>query len=323
MLVIDNTAFGALASFPLLLALDSTRIDFSKTVGKGDDLRFTDAAGTLLAYEVEDFAPPSATVWVNVPAIAPHAMTVIWMYYGNRLAKPADDASKVWDATFVGVWHLKDAKDTTARNGSSNHGAQPTATGRIGPAMTFSGNNQYIDTGAAQQLATWTVEAWAKSAAAPNESGWYGPVMRDQNYGIGWDCNPAWWPKSAQAISVLIAGADAGPCLSGWCRASFGTPGAADALVMGTWYDTVATFDGQTLRAFTDGSLHDAQPVVGTPGNASGGAKIGANLSNDRFFNGTVDEVRISNVVRSPDWISAQYRAMTDQYVTYKDEQAN
>ncbi len=32
---------------------------------------------------------------------------------------------------------------------------------------------------------------------------------------------------------------------------------------------------------------------------------------------GTIDEVRVSNVVRSPDWVRAQYLSMTDSFIEY------
>ncbi len=39
-----------------------------------------------------------------------------------------------------------------------------------------------------------------------------------------------------------------------------------------------------------------------------------------RYFDGMMDEVRISDTVRSDDWIKAQYLSMTDAFITYEGE---
>jgi hypothetical protein len=38
-------------------------------------------------------------------------------------------------------------------------------------------------------------------------------------------------------------------------------------------------------------------------------------------FNGIIDEIRISNTARSPNWIKAQYLSMDDNFITYGDEE--
>jgi len=50
-------------------------------------------------------------------------------------------------------------------------------------------------------------------------------------------------------------------------------------------------------------------------------AIIGADATQtvDEFFDGAIDEVRISDVARSDDWIKAQYLSMTDAFINYID----
>jgi hypothetical protein len=36
-----------------------------------------------------------------------------------------------------------------------------------------------------------------------------------------------------------------------------------------------------------------------------------------RYFNGIIDEVRISNIARSADWIKAQYLSMKNDFITF------
>jgi hypothetical protein len=65
----DNTASSSnLTDFPVLIALDSTKIDYSKTQNSGQDIRFVDGDGTALSYEIEKWDESGTSlVWVKVP----------------------------------------------------------------------------------------------------------------------------------------------------------------------------------------------------------------------------------------------------------------
>src|SRR5207248_2111150 len=82
--------------------------------------------------------------------------------------------------------------------------------------------------------------------------------------------------------------------------------GGAD--VNGTGVDTsgfhhiVGTFDGSSLRLYNDGALI-VGPVAASPATASNpGATIGS-VAGVFCWNGDIDEVHISSVARSADWI--------------------
>jgi uncharacterized repeat protein (TIGR01451 family) len=74
------------------------------------------------------------------------------------------------------------------------------------------------------------------------------------------------------------------------------------ALTNDTWYHVVGTWDGTTQRVYLNGLERDSQDPGGTldtPANcsiSSGGATM----------DGTIDEVRVSTVARSPAWIQAE-----------------
>jgi Concanavalin A-like lectin/glucanases superfamily/Domain of unknown function (DUF2341) len=308
-LTIDNSAQGALAAFPLLVVLDDTRVTYAHASASGADLRFTDAAGAALDYEIEQWnASGKSFVWVNVPSIAAHASTTIRMLYGNPSATDAESATKVWDASFVGVWHLVDAHDSTGKHASAKMGATST-TGQVGGALAFNGTSQYVDTMATEQLDSWTIEAWANATNAPksNTGSWSGPLMRD-NYNLQWDCNSSSYCASA---SVVLPS-------DNWQSASFGGPSS------GAWHYLAATFDTSTLVAYVDGSQKNTQGGLQKADSFSSSAKIAAERTLTQFFSGKVDEVRISNAVRTADWISAQAKSMADSgFVSYGPEQNN
>lgn len=40
-----------------------------------------------------------------------------------------------------------------------------------------------------------------------------------------------------------------------------------------------------------------------------------------RYYNGLIDEVRISDTARSADWIAAQYLSTSDSFITYEGQE--
>jgi MSHA biogenesis protein MshQ len=305
-LTIDNSQQDALVDFPILVVLDPSRIDYGHCQASGADLRFTDNVGALLDYEIEAWKPGDKSyLWIRVPQVPSRASLDIWMVYGNPTATDQQTPPRVWDASFVGVWHLASVKDSTGKHGSTNEGATAT-TGQVGPAMAFDGTGQYIDTKATEQLDTWTIEAWSYASSSAQSNGqWSGPLMRD-NYNLQWDCQAS---SFCRTTSILLKPAD-------WVEASFGS------LISQTWYYLAATFDTHSLVSFVNGLQSDSTDVgTNTAVDVSSSAKIGANRDATAFFGGKVDEVRISNTVRSKSWIAAQQLSMNDRYLKFGAEQ--
>lgn len=99
-----------LVDFPILVKLDSTRIDYTKTQDSGQDIRFVDSDNsTVLNYEIEKWDETGDSwVWVKVPQINGSSSTDhIYMYYCNQWDVPdGQNPTAVWDTNFKGVWHL-------------------------------------------------------------------------------------------------------------------------------------------------------------------------------------------------------------------------
>ena len=122
-------------------------------------------------------------------------------------------AGTVWSFTTGGFavwWKLDETAGTKAADSSGNgHDAvvrgdptwQPQG-GRVGGALQFDGVDDYVDTGWADHLPTWTVAAWVKSPAAPKASPRRrGPIHRDKNFQINWDHGDDRF-RGAAAVSV-------------------------------------------------------------------------------------------------------------------------
>lgn len=78
----------------------------------------------------------------------------------------------------------------------------------------------------------------------------------------------------------------------------------------GVFTFVVATWDGTTMRVYINGTL-DATTLAmsGTVSATTTALAVGySTFSAARYFKGIIDELSMSNVARSPDWIAAEYK---------------
>jgi hypothetical protein len=169
-----------------------------------------------------------------------------------------------------------------------------------GNNLYFDGSTNYVDTRDTTLYSSFTVECWVKSPNAPSSAQGKGPVHYERNFQINWD------HVSSGARNSLLINATNG----GWTAVSFGP------LEANTWYHLAGTYDGDTLRAYTNGRLVTQKAINGgAPVKENYSMKIGkhAKLSGaQEFFQGSVDEVRVWNVERSADEIrTSMYHPLT------------
>ena len=137
--IANTTRDEALADFPLLIALDPTRIDYAAAAADGRDLRFVDEADTVLAHEIERWDPTGRSiVWVRVPKIPAASTGAITMLYGNPEATALPGAA-TWSGEHAGVYHLNGAvADATAFRLDGTAARAAFAQGPLAEAMELS-----------------------------------------------------------------------------------------------------------------------------------------------------------------------------------------
>ncbi len=304
-----------LYDMPVLVTLDASRIDYAATQPKGADLRFIDADGQTLAYEIETWTPGGTSlVWVRAPRIDMGATSeFMWMYYGDPDASDAQDPHSVWSSSYEAVYHLGDTSVTD----SSPHGRDATdhgtiiAPGKLGMARAFDpAASAFLDTGYNANLNQFTIEAWVKGDAPPSTTGNISAfVSRENNYQLNWD---HFDPSYAGAATLRVG--------SSYPVASFGT------ITAGAWTWLCMTWDGATLRAYQNGQVSGTDTSAnGNPSGDNTTAKIGRDGSDSNggaYFSGAIDEVRIVSYPHSPAWMDAQYRSMTDTFLSYGADEA-
>jgi len=313
-----NNTFSAedLENFTVLIKLNSSRIDYSLT-GE-DDIRFYDEnETTLLSYEIEKWNESGDSfIWVKVPIIENGSNTDhIWMYY-NCLDTVNEYPSNTWDSNFVMVHHLEETSgnhsDSTSNNNSainSSLSIQGGNIGRVNGADKLDGINDFIevnDSDALDITERITIEVWIK----PTSSSTTGCIVVCKEISeIGY----AVFQDSYDYVSFELWGG--------------GTVWVSTPLSINEWNYIVATYDknkpSNNIKIYKNGLLGESYTWTDSIGINDQSLYIGASGPTESNFNGTIDEVRISNISRSANWTYASYKNMVDDFITYGSEEVS
>ncbi|MGH0034220.1 MAG: DUF2341 domain-containing protein [Myxococcota bacterium] len=306
----DNSAQTEdLLDFPVLVRLDPGRIDYASAAADGSDLRFADLFGAPLPYEIERWTPGGESiVWVKVDSI-PGASSAgaMFMYYGNPGAIPAEDPAAVW-ADYAAVWHQDPSlADSTA---NANDGADVGSTdmdGRMGRARFFDGASQIAvaDDASLRLVGTATLEAWVR-IEDPNQAG--APrVLSKKSPWNGADGYNMEYKPGDNNVTTVGGGGD-------YIR--------ADGVDLDTeWHYLATTANGGGGSVYVDAVDLTTDATLGPIVAGATAFAIGADASGGSNFYGTIDEVRVSPLERSADWIAAQYLSMTDAFISVSGEE--
>ena len=318
-----------LDDFPILVTLDTNRFDYSLAKANGEDLRFVDANGQLLAHEIETWNPSGrSAIWVKVPRIDASSSTdSIQMYYGNAAAADVQNSTAVWSNGYVGVWHLNgnpSGLQTIADSSSSNvdgtsigMDATNQVTGPIGGALKFNGTNEAIRVATTSTDPTavdpsqLTIEAWANSTG---DSGVAERIINRRHTII----------VPFESYGLATSSSDRTQVMS-----TAGSPdlvGTVGSLPEDRWRYLTGVLSGSTSSLYVDGVLNATDTGVLSLGSSDdditiGAGEMGLNSTLSQYWTGGIDEVRLSNVARSAAWTAAQYASMTDTLITYGERQ--
>src|SRR3989344_3524924 len=296
-ITLDNSASAEnLTNFPVLVQLSASNIDYAKTQGAGEDIRFVDADGTTaLSYEIEAWNEScTSLVWVKVPQIDSGSTTdYIYMYFDNDGATDNQAATSVWDSSFKAVYHLPDgttlsALDSTSGNHDGTITAATATTGKVDGAASFNGSTTLISAPAAasiDDLTNITISEWIYVTAFTNA---FGKGLTKGDSSVGW----ATYANSARTNIEFF-------------REYSGTDGqwgtGVGSVSTGQWYHFAVTHDGSTsIPTFYLNGAVVASPNTQTtpteslssdsskPLNQGGVSGIASN-----FLNGHLDESRL------------------------------
>jgi cysteine-rich repeat protein len=340
------TGATTLTNYPLLLDITDATLATTGHGGhvqnaNGYDIVFvgTDAttcattAPCSLSYDVESYDATAGHIvaWVRIPTLrttANTSNTTITVEYGDAtISSPAVTASGTWDSSFKAVWHLDqnpggtapqmtDAT-TTGDNATSNGAPAPaTATGQISSGVSTSST-----TGTGYFDYRSTTFNWSSSDTF-TYSGWfnttdsYGPLISQRDHGAGnpvIDIMVGYDGNTTSPGSLLTLVRDD----TGVSFARITGPTVND----GTWHTFVLTRSGTTIQLYLDGTSVNSASDPGVASSFTTGAvgdyqQIGQegnwvqtaySAADQRYLAASFDEYRISNTVRSADWIKTDY----------------
>jgi hypothetical protein len=319
---LDTTASGAnvtgnISNFPVLLRITDQSILNSVHPG-APDIRFFNSDGTVLSYEVErwDTAAGSAEVWVLFPLIMGNSRSgAITMGYNDAEDGSIPDDQKpndVFDTLngFVGVWHMTGAANSTRNNlDAIKRGATPPAdaAGIVGSAMSFDGSTGSLDIPNDPSLdlgGTFSVSAWVRWEGSSNPV-WTRIVSRKYHYydSDGWE--------------LVSYNTDMGFQLNGHnINASnlfqYNETNAVSSWVSHNWYHIFTLWNGIEGKGYlyVNGQLINSGLtgiILDNDLDMMIGKAVDATPAPSQYWNGLIDEVRVSGVLRSPDWIRLCY----------------
>lgn len=306
-IIIDHTKVsGDLNDFPVLISVS----DLSNILPNGADIRFTTDNGiTELPREIESYAGGILVTWVKTN-LSSTVDTIIYMYYGNvATTEPAANSTygsqAVWSNGYAGVWHLGNgtilsaADSTGVNNGTLSGSTLPSVIGgNIDGAADFNGvvGGSYIDAGINSSLnlpANLSFSAWIypHSLTGPH-------FLIERRTGDGLDAVYSVYTSSNKLELFRYDGTS---------RIATST----STLNLNTWNYVAIVVDTTSHKVWlyvNSGTPNEVSLNGGGNTSPTGSTYIGRSTSSTtREFNGLIDNLNISTVARTANWIATEY----------------
>jgi len=323
-----NASGSAFTNYPALINVSKE----PEMQSNFDDIRFVTTGGDTMPFELEEPYTDYALFWVNVTTL-PTSGTSFWMYYGNDAASSASDPESVWDSTYVMVQHLQESpangtaghidstsndNDGTPQGFDGTTGSTTDGVGWIDGADQFDGVDDYVDAGNDASLDITdaiTVSAWVKPSDVSKN-----PYGANTGYAI----LSKWLTTGNQRSYALMlcykydGGITTAVSSDG---SNYDTRCWDYGMVAGTWYHIVTTRIGATNKVYVNGSdIGDYNSHLGAMVSSFYQSTSKVNIGrtelwagNNNLFDGTIDEVRISNTARTHDYILQNYEMVVNQ----------
>jgi hypothetical protein len=301
------------ANFPYLVKLTANNFDFTQALSKGQDVRFANSTGTHLPYQIEswDATGKKAFVWVKVDAIlGNNATQYIRMYFGSAGAADSSNKNAVFSTAdhFAAVWHFSGAdsmSDATSNSQTlTNSKSTPVSSSVIGAGRNLNATlgNTYLKTADSMTLnmtTAVTMSAWLKTVDASVDQKVLGKVA--------WSNGTI--PTRGYLLGINSTGSGVNPEI--WDTTGSDAKNAGGSLVSNVWAHVAVTYTaGGQYVSYLNGVPVKTSNVGATPiGSCTNVFYIGCPgwSQNALLYNGEIDEVEISGVARSADWIKLAY----------------
>ncbi|WP_159440768.1 LamG-like jellyroll fold domain-containing protein [Mucilaginibacter sp. OK098] len=338
------SAGASLTAFPALVYIQSDSLKIGKVcgdkvqfptgngggaaVGTNYDFAFTETGtNTELYYQVDTYDSVNGILlaWVQVPALTKADKTLTFYFGSQSPSHSSAFSASTWPSDYLAVYHFSEGSPTatvldatlharnavqanTAITNDEIHVAAGIPT--TGGAYTFNGTNTSIiqNTGTFPDCTSqFTVSAWVTYTGTSTSDN---KLVSDQlDYGHGYKLSV----RNSTIESETRTAANPVPG-NVW---DAGTPVSPN-----TWSYVQGEYNGSSFLNYLNGSFAtggafkpgtnstNAPPEAGnylTMGLDHGTGTANGGYNDAYFFSGVMDEVRISNIAKSADWVSAEY----------------
>ena len=282
---------GDLVNFPILVYLDGDSDLVNHAQVDGDDVCFILYSDniTKLNHEIESYSDGTLCCWVNITSLSSSVDTKIWMYYGNNSCSSQQNIVGTWDGNFVAVYHMNDVTTSTIKDSKgSNNGTKKGAnepvqtTGKVGYGQDFDGSDDYITI---SSITIKHVECWINLSEITTTAYFLGGTTKE---GVRYN---------GDTSTFLVYS---------------GTGGKF------TTVDYVKTDDIIKLDIIRTSNPEYALYVDGSYiGTSNSGSVNNIDItlfgkrSDGYAFNGIMDEIRFSNIIRNNSWINTTFNTMS------------
>jgi hypothetical protein len=316
-----------LAYFPVLVRLGANIPGFAYSQlispATGADLRFVASDGRQLPSQIDQWNPSGTSlVWVQVPSITTtnDYLTVCWGNALDSAMPPSNTNGAVWttlgganDATLV--YHFSQGGlpcADAALQYPANSGVPPAlTTGMIGNGAAFNGSSQFLDAGLVPVGKAFTVSAWVNLATA---------ATSEQTI---WSNKQGGWATAGFDFYVNSWNASDGIIYFDTADGVNGNVSArtvSHVFSFGQWHLLTGALDGVNgaVHVYVDGVDQTINTGVDTAFQTTNYVRCGSLLTGTPGstaycgFDGSMDETRIENAVRSPAWVWASWATVAD-----------
>jgi hypothetical protein len=329
---IDHTQTGTANSTNFTVLLSGTFAEFATIANGGDvqntvscgvnsitcpaDLVFTSDSGCsnpLSGWEFESYSATTGQIvaWVIVPTLSVSTNTLIYACVGNSAITTFQGGSQgaAFDSNTKVVYHFPNGT-TLSTNDSSSGGYNatpansPTAvTAEIGGGVHFNGSNQDVESSSFPWTGTSavTVSFWNYVTSGEVQNSFAFTVGNSAttdphrfSVAAPWGSSDIIWDYGINATGTGRVSANYTSYLGAW-----------------TYVTLVSTGSGNTYQAIYLNGAVAASASSSASSTVTGDLIVGAypyaNQYGPPYHNGSMDEFRISSVVRSASWILAEY----------------
>ena len=303
--------------------------NYNGPAGTNYDFAFLDpTTSTELNYQVENYNSTTGTllVWVQIPKLYAANNNTLSFYFGSLTpAHTATFYNNTWASDYLAVYHFNETSGTVLDATNNAVNGTPTnitaATDKIHTAAGLTGGGYNFSKASGSKIITskkaditanaFTLSAWISVTTPGNDNK---IVSNELNFGPGYKMAAKTNAIETETRSTNTIGSE-------------GNLGRGGTITTG-WHYIQGTFNGTAFINYLDGVavttslLKTATSLTPLAGDVVAiGIDHRSGTSDENFYDGLMDEVRISNVIKSADWIKAEYVNQTTP-LTFTDYSA-